>query len=1328
MVDEALNESQSNPAITANSLAGVSAALQQARRKLQAARQERSEPLAVIGMACRFPGAGSLAEFWDLLLDGRSGVTQVPGDRWDVAKFMPAPSGQQNRSGVITSPRGGFLNAVDRFDAGLFGISRREAVSLDPQHRIFLETAWRALEDAGLESELLRGSRTGVFLGVCSNDYLHRLARRGYEQIDAYLGTGNAHSTAVGRLSYFLGLAGPAVAIDTACSSSLTALHVAAQSIRTGDCDTAIVGGVNLILTPELSINLSAAGMLSPRGECSAFSADADGFVRGEGCGVVVLKRLSAALAEGDRVWCSLRGTAVNQDGHSNGLTAPSGPAQQAVIRRALANCELRPEDIDYLEAHGTGTELGDPTEMAALGAVFGDRSCPLHVGSVKTNVGHLEGAAGIAGFIKAALVVHHGVVPPNRNFTKPSPHIDWRLPLRVPQQQIVLPAEQQRPRRAGVSSFGFGGSNAHAVVEQAPPVSDSVARGAGPSVVVLSGRSAEGLHIQAAEWAQAISNDTPLEALAYASARRTQHAHRLAIAAEDAQSLRNSLEAFSNNERPESLPRGVYASGGATGDLPIGFLFGGQGSVRPDMGRALAERYPVFRDSWNACGETLADLWPRPLNTIAWGEPERWLTGVDSQIVLVAWQIAVAELWRSWIGKPAWVLGHSLGEVAAAVAAERMSRDSALQLVCVRARALDQIPTADRGGMLAVMAPVDAVRPLLAGSLCVAAINGTRQTVVSGSLDDLAALRGRLQSLRSATLATSHAFHSRLVESAVEDLHAVGRRIPSQSSEIGFWSTCTGGALEGAIPASYWGDQLLKPVLFSEAVGAAGVADCIEVSPSPTLAPLCDLKPLPACGPRSDHEVEGARTSAARLWTRGRSVAWRQVQRAPRLSVSLPGAPLQRERYWFTEPGDTSPGGLAEAQLSLQSLHPLLGARLDLSGSHNCFEVDLAKVGWLAGHAVDSRPTLPAVAYLEMALAVGSELDPTQAWEVAELTIEDRVSWDQGAERRLQTHAIRSGDDWRIEFHAKRQGGWRRVATALLTELGARPIARPVEGTSLQLSASQHYTNCRNLGVAYSGVFCGLRELHGGDSAAEAVLEPMDPTAADGCWTSLVDAALQALFGCSRGGAELLGLPVGVGRFAAFDGFAGPLRARAWLRSGEPQGGQHADHQIADVQVIDAADQVVALLYDVLLRSAPTSADRRNPINRSVTNGASHAVNTRHDLLAEVMAVEGAARGGRILALVRGRLAGVLDEPEGSILPDAPLDSLGLDSLMAYELRDDLLAALGVEVPMELFLQEATLRELADWIGAKLSQQPPRMDGPIDTVPPEHAWIEGSL
>ncbi|QDV70563.1 Polyketide synthase PksN [Rosistilla carotiformis] len=532
-------------------------ALTKASQRLADARRKRDEPIAVIGMGCRFPGADGLDAFWNLLSDGKCAIGRVPSDRWDAEAFT---SPQPKVPGKMITDRAGFIDEVDQFDSRFFEITRREASSLDPQHRLLLETAWRTLEHAGIPVESTAGGRHGVFVGICSSDYLALLNKTDLSTIDAYRGTGNAHGAAAGRLSYFMKWQGPSMAIDTACSSSLVAVHQAIASLRGGECEMALVAGVNLILTPGLSINLSQAGMLSPRGLCQAFAASADGFVRGEGCGAVLLKRLSDAIHDGDRIVCCLSGSAVNQDGRSNGLTAPNGLSQQDVIRAALKRSRLTPDAIDYIEAHGTGTPLGDPIEMRALGEVFGQRERPLLVGSVKTNIGHLEGAAGVAGLIKTCLSLQNQALPQHLHFDQPSDHIDWSLPIEVTNRYRDWKTEtaavcERQLRRAGVSSFGFGGTNAHVIVEEYCPTAtdESNVSESGLTIVKLSAKTETALEQLTRQFACSLPDGSLAQIAATANLGRDDFQFRRFVIAASREDLVLRLNDPTSSAEPQT-------------------------------------------------------------------------------------------------------------------------------------------------------------------------------------------------------------------------------------------------------------------------------------------------------------------------------------------------------------------------------------------------------------------------------------------------------------------------------------------------------------------------------------------------------------------------------------------------------------------------------------------------------------------------------------------------------------------------------------------------------------------------------------------------------
>ncbi len=650
--------------------------LREMRARLDEVERRRTEPIAIVGLGLRFPGgANDPASFWQLLHDGVDAITEVPADRWDVdAYYDPDPLAP----GKMSTRQGGFVVDVDQFAADFFGISPREAIRMDPQQRLLLEVAWEALERAGQSTDKLFGSQTGVFLGISNSDYL-RLQLADAEEIDPYVGTGNLLSVAAGRLAYTLGLRGPNMVVDTACSSSLVAVHLACQSLRLGECSLAVAGGINVILSPEVTINFSKAQMMAPDGRCKTFDAAADGYVRSEGCGVIVLKRLAEAIAGGDNILAVIRGTAINQDGRSAGLTAPNGPSQEEVIGRALAAAGVEPAQVNYVETHGTGTALGDPIEVRALAAAYGPgrpADAPLMIGSVKTNLGHLEAAAGIAGLMKAVLALQNEEIPPHLHLKTPNPHLGLAdLPIVIPTERTPWPAGK-RPRLAGVSSFGFSGTNAHVILEEAP---GSVPARPEPErplhILALSAKSPTALERLARRYEQHLAAH-PEQALGdvcfTANAGRGHFEERLAVVAGSSAEMRARLAAAFAVDDPIGLVRGRAP---AAGPPDVAFLFTGQGSQYVNMGRRLYDTQPTFRDAMDRCAELLQPYLERPLLAVLYpdaaahaGKPNPIVDDMAyAQPAQFAVQYALAELWRSWGIEPAVVAGHSVGEYAAA-------------------------------------------------------------------------------------------------------------------------------------------------------------------------------------------------------------------------------------------------------------------------------------------------------------------------------------------------------------------------------------------------------------------------------------------------------------------------------------------------------------------------------------------------------------------------------------------------------------------------------------------------------------------------------------
>ncbi len=763
------------PAASLTGMSAVKLALMAKQARAQLGAIARAEPIAVIGMGCRFPGgADSPEQFWAVLRDGVDAVGEIPRTRWDVDAFHDADPAAP---GKIAVGFGGFVDGVDQFDASFFGIMRREAERMDPQHRVFLEVAVDALDHAGLTREKLAGSQTGVFIASYHSDYnLLQFADR--DAIDARTLTGTQHSVLANRLSYLLDLRGPSISIDTACSSSLVAIHLACQSLRTGESSVVLAGGVSLMLAPEMMITLSKVGFMSPSGRCRTFDALADGFIRGEGCGVVVLKRLSDAIADGDRVLSVIRGTAVNQDGHSTVLAAPNGLAQQALVREALSNAQLTPDRVGFVETHGTATPLGDPIEVEALAATIGaprPDGGVCYLGSAKANLGHMEAASGVAGLIKATLVLQHGEIPRQVHFTKLNPHLSLAgTCLAVADAHREWPAGAV-PRVAGVSGFGVGGTNAHVLVEEAPVFpADDTAAPAGAQLLPLSAQSPAALRALAEKWIPFLeASETPLAAIcATAGTRRSHYDHRLAVTAESAAQMAAQLHAWTQGD-VSSVASGARPSAGGS---RIAFVFSGQGPQWAQMGRELAASEPVFRDA-------LADLDARFKVLGGWSlidalaepaETSRVMETEVAQPAIFAIQVAQAALWASWGVTPDVVLGHSIGELAAMYVAGVLSLDDAVRIVFHRGRIM-QAATGN-GRMLAVgltEADATALQHEIGAALSLAAVNGPRSTVLAGTAaavdTAIAALDAR--AVQHRTLPVEYAFHSAQMAPFATDL-----------------------------------------------------------------------------------------------------------------------------------------------------------------------------------------------------------------------------------------------------------------------------------------------------------------------------------------------------------------------------------------------------------------------------------------------------------------------------------------------------------------------------------------------------------------------------
>ncbi len=828
--------------------------IKELKARLSEAEKANREPIAIIGAGVRFPGdVNDLESYWQLLVNGVDAISEIPPDRWDLEMFYdPDPE----TPGKMYTRKGGFLKHIDQFDPHFFGISPRETISMDPQQRLVLQVGWEALENSGQAPDKLNGSLTGVFMGISNNDY-SRLLFDEYKDIDLHYATGNAFSVVPGRFSYFLGLQGPSIAVDTACSSSLVAIHLACQSLRSGESNLALAGGVNLILTPEMNINFSKAKMMAFDDRCKTFDAAADGYVRGEGCAIIVLKRLSDATANHDNILAVIRGSAVNQDGRSSGLTAPNGPSQEAVIRQALINADVEPQQVNYVEAHGTGTSLGDPIEVQALAAALGmGRSSgdPLMIGSVKTNFGHLEAAAGIAGLLKLVLSLQNHVIPPHLHLQKLNQYIPWQeIAVTVPTERT--PWQQRSTKRiGGVSSFGFSGTNAHIIIEESPeiekgtPITESAQRPI--QILTLSAKRPDVLREIATRIHTQLADQVNLGDFCFSANTGKAHLiHRLAILAPSVEETQEKLAAFIAGQEAAGVIRG---SGSNSDNLGITFLFTGHGAQYIQMGKHLYETQPGFRTDLESCNQLLELYLDEPLLSVLYpSSPEAeahaselMATMTYAQPALFVIEYALARLWQSWGMEPIFVMGHSVGEYAAACIAGVFSLEDGLKLVCARGRLMDSLP--QTGKMVTVFAGRERVEPFIAPfakEAAIAAVNGQTHVVISGAGAAIDAITTKLEAeeIKIRHLDIAQAAHSPMLDPILDEFEKTAAEIQFSAPQITIISAMTGHIVseEEITKPEYWRRHLRETVQFAlgmETLKREELNIFIEIGPQPTL------------------------------------------------------------------------------------------------------------------------------------------------------------------------------------------------------------------------------------------------------------------------------------------------------------------------------------------------------------------------------------------------------------------------------------------------------------------------------------------------------------
>ena len=1179
--------------------------IRELKQQLAEAQSITGEPIAIVSMACRFPKSSTSPEaFWESLVAQTDQVSDIPDDRWDLDAFH---DDDPDVPGKMYARRGCFLDNVDLMDPEFFGISPREATWVDPQQRLLMECGWEALERAGWPTKKI-AERTGVFIGWMHNDYQNE-ASDSFLNLNPYIATGAAGSFLCGRLAYYLGLQGPSVAVDTACSSSLVALHLAIQSLQRRDCDQALVGGVNAICSPTTNILTCKLQALSPTGQSRAFDAAADGYLRGEGCGVVTLKRLSDAENADDPILGVIRGSAIGHNGFSSGLTAPNPKAQEKVIGEALNRAGFSPDEVGYLEAHGTGTELGDPIELrAAAAALSGSRTKdnPLLVGSVKTNIGHLEAAAGMAGLIKVLLAMKHDRIPGQLNFETPNPHIPWD---QIPVEVLTDVRDWPNPQRkiAGVSAFGMSGTNAHVVVEHYKKDADKDASPSDaqlPRLITLSAKNESALDDLAdscVDWLG--KSETSLNDIEWTlGACRDHFEHRLAVVSTDHQDAAKKLEGLLRGGKVDHA-----FSGHARRKPKTAWQFTGQGSQYIDMASGLYKQYPVFKEAIDFCDQQVTELRGETtdvsLKQILFGDSEQINDTYWTQPAIFAVQMGLAKLFQSWNMQPNMVLGHSVGQYAAACVAEIMSWEDGIRLISERGRLIGSLPAG--GKMLAVFAPATAAKELIAElpGLSLAAENGTH-FVVSGPAADIDKAEKALadRNLRTKVLVTSHAFHSSLMDPILDEFASIADKIDFKPAAIPLVCNITGEVLpaDQILDGRYWANHIRSGVRFAPSIDTltdSNVELLLEIGPHTVLTRMAAANwkgkstALVGSLKRDSDDMESLANCLGQLYVRGADIdfetalASRNDSPAPS-RVLLPTYPFQRRRFW-------GPDKPRAAHAEFHTAHPMLGGEVSLAGSkdeqrfENFIETD--SPAWLPDHEVMGNVVMPGAAWLEMAIATA------EGNSIADATFEQPLQ--PAGRTAIQTVIKKSAESASRTMECYSRSGtaaWARHFSASLSDSNTeRPDKLDLAGIESRCgnvgSAEDFYRHMQGMGLNYGSQFQVIQTIAFSETEVLTRLENQSDIRGYTVSPTLLDGALHSLaVGLLKEEADHLFLPVAVGKIDSFGSIAGEAVCHAIWKQNE------GAMRTADITIAAQDGTVLLRLEDLRVQQVSLAAMRR--------------------------------------------------------------------------------------------------------------------------------------